>query len=231
MSVTTVVILILILLLTIWIIRTCEKHNAADWGGRWWNRLDGLNRLFCRYVHRLQADDIDLPANGGALLVSNHISGLDPLLIIASCKRPIRFLIAREEYERFGLQWLFKGIGCIPVDRRGRPELALRAAIRALHDGEVVALFPHGGIHLPHHPPKKLKAGVTRMAGLTEALVYPVRVEGVRGMGHTVLAVFMPSRARLFSHAPIECHGVETDECLQKIEDIIVNYSEAHTAR
>lgn len=226
MALTIGIILTGIAILVWLLLRKCEQHKGADWGGRWWNRLDGLNRLFCRHVHGLKADAIELPDSGGALLVSNHVSGLDPLLIIAACRRPVRFLIAREEYERFGLTWLFRGVGCIPVDRKGRPELALRAAIRALEQGEVVAVFPHGGIHLPSHPDKKLKAGVARMAEMTDSLVYPLRLEGIRGMGYTVLAVFMPSRARLYCHAPIACHELETSECLQRIAEIIVNYTD-----
>jgi len=111
--------------------------------------IDGWLRLFCRYYHRLEYEPLPLPERGPALVASNHLSGLDPLLLITASKRPLRFLIAQEEYHRFGLNWLFRAAGCIPVDRKGRPEKALRRAREALQRGEVVALFPHGrmGIH------------------------------------------------------------------------------------
>ena len=79
---------------------------------------------------------IPLPETGAAIVVCNHISGLDPLVLIAATPRPLRFLIAREEYERFGLQWLFRLGKCIPVERDKRPELAMRAALRAIENGE-----------------------------------------------------------------------------------------------
>ena len=42
-----------------WALRKCEAANVADWGNRWINRLDGLNRLFCRHFHRLGRQSIE----------------------------------------------------------------------------------------------------------------------------------------------------------------------------
>jgi 1-acyl-sn-glycerol-3-phosphate acyltransferase len=64
------------------------------------------------------------------------MSSLDPFLLLTACKRPLRFLVASEEYERPILNWLFIASGCIPVDRVGRPEKALREAFRALQQCE-----------------------------------------------------------------------------------------------
>ena len=139
----TIAILSFVILL--WLLaRQLKAAQQTDWGNIWLNYLDGLNRLFCKYYHRLQYTLIDLPAEGPALVVANHLSGLDGFLLIAASRRPLRFMIAREQYERFGLAWLFKSIGCIPVDRSHRPEKGLRAALRALENGEVVVLFPQG---------------------------------------------------------------------------------------
>lgn len=200
----------------------CARYSEVDWGSHWWQKpLDGLNRIYCRRVHHLQHEHIPLPENGAALLACNHVSGLEPLLMIAACKRPLRFMIAREQYERFGLRWLFKGIGAIPVERRGRPENALREALRALEAGEVVMIFPHGRIHLDTDPPRKLKGGVAKLAQMTGAPVIPLRISGIRAEGHTVLAVFVPSRARLKAFAPLDCASITMDECLASIAPLI----------
>lgn len=169
----------------------------ADWGRGWLNTLDGLNRIFCRRFHRLRATHLPLPLHGPALVVANHVSGLDPLLMVAACQRPLRFIIAREQYERFGLRWLLRAIGCIPVDRAASPHRALAAARRALQHGEVVALFPQGRIHLDTEGPVRLKPGILHLAKLSGAPVYPLRIDGVRGVGRTLRAVFLRSRARL----------------------------------
>ena len=175
----------------------CEAAQGANWGGKWLNRLDGLNRLICHRFPRLQHDPIRLPATGPALLVANHVSGLDPLLMIAASPRPLRFIIAREEYQRFGFAWLFRAIGCIPIERSANPRRALKATVEALARGEVVALFPHGRIHLDRNGPGTLKRGIVYLAKTSGAPVYPLRIDGVRGEGRTIIAVTMRSRARI----------------------------------
>lgn len=200
-----------------WAVKKCETANVADWGSRWVNRLDGLNRLFCRHFHRLRHDSLPLPARGAALLVSNHVSGLDPLVLIAASERPLRFLIAREQYDRWWLKWLFRAIGCIPVERSRNPTAAYAAARRALEAGEVVALFPHGRIHLDHYQPTPLKRGVALLARETGAPIVVVRLDGVRGVGRTVSAVFLRSRVRLRHHAPLHHAGQEAEALLEKI--------------
>src|SRR5256885_14840346 len=156
--------LLLLIVLVGWLLRRalaiCEAANEADWGGRWLNRLDGLNRIFCRRVHGLSNERLALPASGPVLLASNHSSGLDPLLLIAASRRPLRFVIAREQYERWWLRWLFRAIGCIPIDREREPRAAMYAARRALAAGEIVALFPQGRIYLDDEPPAPLRRGI-----------------------------------------------------------------------
>ena len=210
---------ILLAWLWFWLLCLCEAANGADWGNRWLNRLDGLNRIFCRRFHRLVHEPLNLPATGGALVASNHVSGLDPLLLIAASPRPLRFLIAREQYDRWWLRWLFRAVGCIPLERTRNPRGALEAARRALKHGEVVALFPHGKIHLDHHEPAPLKRGIALLASLTGVPIHPVRIEGIRAQGMTVTAVFIPSRACLLSFVPLHCAGQDDEHCLEELWD------------
>lgn len=207
-----------------WLNRVCEKAHEVDWGNVWLNRLDGLNRLFCRRYHRQGGDRIELPESGAALLVSNHISGLDPFLLVAASRRPLRFLIAREEYQRFGLTWLFRAIGCIPVDRSGRPEKAFREALRALDAGEVIALFPHGRIHVRHQldeEPPRLKGGVVKLAEKSAAPIYPATLSGISGEGSVIGGVLRRSHAVVRAHAPILMDDNTFDETLAHIARIL----------
>jgi 1-acyl-sn-glycerol-3-phosphate acyltransferase len=218
---TLILFLFVLVLLMTRLSRRCREAQRAEWGVAWLNWLDGFNRLFCQVYHRLPQVEIPLPETGGAIVVSNHISGLDPMLMLASSNRPLRFLIAREQYERFGLQWLFRAVGCIPVDRENSPEKAMRQAIKALRDGEVVALFPHGKIHLDSDPPRKIKAGAARLASLTGLPLVPLRISGVTGQGGVMLPVIMRGHAQIQLLPVIEVADQSPDSLNQMIQNAL----------
>lgn len=151
-------------------------------------------------------------------MVANHVSGLDPLVMVASCNRPLRFLIAREQYERWWLKWLFRLARVIPVERATNPQQAFYAARAALAAGDVVALFPQGRIQRSGELPR-FKRGAVVLAALTGVPIYPLRIEGVRGEGEVVGAVFRPSRVRVLACPPFHCHAEAAARgCLARIQ-------------
>ncbi|VAW98998.1 Acyl-CoA:1-acyl-sn-glycerol-3-phosphate acyltransferase [hydrothermal vent metagenome] len=162
-----------------------------------------------------------MPEVGDAIIASNHISGLDPLLLIAVTNRPIRFLIAREEYNRFGLTWLFRAGGCIPIDRSGNVVRAMSAVIQALQDGEIVAIFPEGIIQKEQENKKPLKRGIALLAEVTNSTIYPVHITGVRGHGHVLRGVLYPSKVTLTVGKKMTCFDDDHDECLQKLSQTL----------
>lgn len=160
-----------------------KKHNEADWGHPFTNVLDGWLRLFCKKYHRQGNAVIKLPTDKKLILAANHLSSIDPFLLIAATNRPIRFMIAKEEYNKPILHWLFKAAGCIPVDRGGRVEGAFRSAMRAIKEGELVAIFPQGGIHCEETPRIRIKQGIIKLSHLTGCSILPVRIKGISAPG------------------------------------------------
>lgn len=215
------VLLLIVFIFIYWLNIQCHKFNKADWGNVWLNRLDGLIRIFCIKYHRMADSCIKLPEKGSVILISNHVSGLDPLLLITACDRPIRFVIAKAEYERFGLKWLFKAAGCIPVDRNGRTEGGLKEAIRKLNDGEVVTIFPYGGIHVDENALPKFKRGAVLLAKSTNTVIYPVKLQGIAGLGHTLLAVPMRSNARLHQFDSVSCENIGNIDCIDLLDGVL----------
>lgn len=219
---TTVIVITVLLISLVWLIKrglhACLSARKTEWNHSWLNYVDGFVRLvFCRYYHRLEFTPIELPAQGSAIVVANHLSGLDPLLLLAASHRPLRFLIAREIYDSIWLNWLYRAVGCISVDRVKRPETALRAALRALQAGEVVAIFPQGKITLPTDPPRKLKRGSLWLAQQAQCPIYPVHIANIRGMGYVIWSVFLPTRATLTNYPPIYKIDEHTVDDLQKL--------------
>ncbi len=197
------------------------RYGRADWGGPFLNRLDGLVRVFCARFHRLECEPLPVPETGGAIVAANHLSGLDPIILAAASGRPLRYVIATEQYERRIFRWFYDQIGCIPVDRTGAPEKAFYAARRALAAGEIIVLFPQGSIRLPDDRRKPLKRGVIALAAMENVPVIPARISGVGGVGRIVAAVFIRSRARIHAGPPVLVAGRRDEEALLAIEEFI----------
>lgn len=205
----------------LWLKRLGRRYGQADWGGSFLNNLDGLMRLFCRKFHRLAYEPLPVPEKGGAIVAANHLSGLDPVILSAASSRPLRFVIATEQYRQPLLRWFFDLIGCIPVDRTGSPEKAFYSARRALAEGQIVVIFPQGRIRVPDDERRPLKRGVIALAAMAEVPVIPARISGVGGMGRLVTALFIRSSARIHAGTPIEVAGSRDEEALLAIEEFI----------
>ncbi len=211
--------------------RTGKLYNHVDWGSSFLNKIDGVFRYYCLSFHNLEFQSLDkssqqfhLPSKDGALVISNHLSGIDPFFLIAACDRPIRFMIAKEEYERWYLKWLFKGAGCIPVDRTGRADIAFRQAKRALHKGEIIALFPHGKIHLDHEQPYRVKPGIKKLAELSKVPIFVARLTGVRGQGSVFAPLFLRSNSKVIQHPNLSYEYFSEDDSLLRLGELLLGH-------
>jgi 1-acyl-sn-glycerol-3-phosphate acyltransferase len=88
----------------------------------------------------------NLPARSGALLCANHASFLDPVMLQAPFKRPILYLMDAEFYAVPRMRWFYRLFEAIPVEGPSGNVGALRHAGEALQAGDVVGIFPEGGI-------------------------------------------------------------------------------------
>jgi 1-acyl-sn-glycerol-3-phosphate acyltransferase len=137
-----------------------------------------LMRLFTGIWHGCTAIG-RLPPTGPVVLIANHPSLADPGFLIAACRRPLHFLHARECYEVPVLRHLYARAGCIPVTR-GKPDFeAVRASLRVLRTGGVLALFPEGEVAGEVGSPLRPgKLGAAYLALRGRATVVPARIEG-----------------------------------------------------
>ena len=198
------------------------QANKADWKHPVVNCIDGWMRIYCRRFQRLQFDSLNIPDEGSVLVVCNHVSGLDPMVLLTACERPLRFMIAKEEYYRPILHSLFKHMGCIPVERSGKPEIAFRQTINALKKGEAVALFPHGGIHTDEEVHKPIKAGVLKLAQLTNSAIIPARLTGIRREGDSFIPLFLRSHVRLQVFKHLSPDFIERKNAKKDLGDLLL---------
>ena len=106
--------------------------------------------LLTNTFYRLQIFGRDhVPEEGGAVLVPNHVSLIDGLLLVASLDRPVRFVVDRFYFEHPLFRHLARIMGAIPISSHGAPREileALKQAGRYLDTGELVCIFPEGQV-------------------------------------------------------------------------------------
>ncbi|MFT3779241.1 MAG: MFS transporter [Ottowia sp.] len=101
------------------------------------------------YRYRVQGEE-HIPSEGPAVLVANHVSFVDAVLLMAASPRPIRFIMDHRIFQVPVLGWLFRLAKCIPVaSQKDDPATYQRAfdeAAKVLREGDLLGIFPEGGI-------------------------------------------------------------------------------------
>jgi 1-acyl-sn-glycerol-3-phosphate acyltransferase len=131
-----------------------------------------------------------IPADGPAILASNHIGYLDFVFSGYAARdkgRRVRFLAKKEIFDKKGVGWLMRQMGHIPVDRHGAAQDSMRAAEAELLRGEIIGMFPEATIS-PSFVPRAGKTGTVRIAQATGAPLLPVALWGT----HRILTKWRP---------------------------------------
>jgi len=134
-------------------------------------------------VYRIKVLGADkVPAQGPVLLVCNHVSHVDGLLVGSSLQREIRFMMWKPYTQITGLRWLFRLMNVIPTGNKTPRETAesILLARKALQNGEAVCIFAEGAISRTGnmHP---FKRGFERIIEGLNVPVVPVHLDGLWG--------------------------------------------------
>jgi 1-acyl-sn-glycerol-3-phosphate acyltransferase len=144
-----------------------------------------------------------VPATGPVLLVSNHVSVLDPPFVGGAAPRPLYFM-AKEELFRIPLFGrLIRALNARPVRRDGSDTRALKAALAQLEEGHALLVFPEGTRGEEGQPLREGKAGVGMLAVLSGAPVVPVYVSGTGAALPRGRSLPRPSRVRVTFGPPL----------------------------
>lgn len=118
-----------------------------------------------------------IPKTGPFVLASNHVSFLDPPVLGAACPRPIGFMARDTLFKTAWLGLFMRGVHVIPLKRETGDLGAVREAMKRLHAGEVVAIFPEGGRQVSGTF-GVVKRGVGLLAESARVPILPVVVQG-----------------------------------------------------
>lgn len=159
-----------------------------------------LARILCCLFHRARWEGLEhVPPTtdpGGLVVVGNHTSGVDPLLIQSACRFHIRWMVAAEMM-RPSLDDFWRIFRSIPVSRDGSDATPLRTALRHVRQGGVLGLFPEGGIVRPPGEIRPFLEGAGLIVARTGSPVLLVWIHGTPAHREAMASVFTPSRARV----------------------------------
>ena len=141
--------------------------------------------LLIHTIHRVKTVDVErIPDEGPAVLVCNHVSYVDALVIGAASPRPIRFVMDHRIFKTPFLGWIFRTAKAIPIaPAKEDPFLMERAFIdiaEALHQGDLVCIFPEGKLTTTGEM-NEFRGGIARIVERSKVPVIPMALRGLWG--------------------------------------------------
>lgn len=142
-----------------------------------------LSWLLVHFIYRLDKRGLDnIPDDGPALLVCNHVGYVDALVISAACRRPIRFIMEAGIFKIPLLSGIFRGMKAIPVaSAKEDPQTYQRAfeiVAAELRDGNLVCIFPEGRLTADGEM-SEFRPGMMRILKETPVPVVPLALSGL----------------------------------------------------
>jgi 1-acyl-sn-glycerol-3-phosphate acyltransferase len=162
--------------------------------------------LLVKAAYRLRSEGLEhIPETGPAVLVCNHVSFVDSLVIMGGSPRPVRFVMDHRIFRIPLLNYIFRHSGAIAIaSAKEDPDLMEKAfaeVATALHNGELVAIFPEGGL-TPDGELQTFRSGIARILKDNPVPVVPMALSGLWGSFFSRIdgaAMKKPFRRGLFS--------------------------------
>ena len=141
--------------------------------------------LLIHTVHRVKGVDTErIPSEGAAVLVCNHVSYVDAIVIMAASPRPIRFVMDHRIFKTPLLGWIFRTGKAIPIaSAKDDPWLMEKSFVdiaQALHEGDLVCIFPEGKLTTTGEM-NEFKGGIAKILARSPVPVIPMALRGLWG--------------------------------------------------
>jgi 1-acyl-sn-glycerol-3-phosphate acyltransferase len=141
--------------------------------------------LLIHTIHRVSTVDVErIPEEGAAVLVCNHVSYVDAIVILAASPRPIRFVMDHRIFKTPLLGFIFRTGKAIPIaPAKEDPWLMEKAFVdiaHALHDGELVCIFPEGKLTRTGEL-NEFRGGIAKIVERSQVPVIPMALRGLWG--------------------------------------------------
>lgn len=184
--------------------------------------LYACGRVACRIFTTLKFDLHvsglhHIPKTGGVLVVSNHQSALDPVLVAVRVQRPFSYMARATLFKNKFFNWLIRSLNAFPVQLGKGDTGAMKEAIARLKAGEILTMFPEGTRTLDGNL-KPIQAGVALIVRRAGVPVVPVVVHGAYLAWPKGAKWPRGTRIRVLYGPPLLVDGLKTEEIVQLID-------------
>jgi len=191
----------LVLAVAVWAVRSWRRTRFTFFQAALWF----IDLLFTRILWRATVSGpLPVAEDEGAVIVCNHASGVDPLVIQLCTDRVVHWMVAREYNEMPVLRHAFHAVRSIPVNRGGIDTAATKLAIRLAQQGGLVGLFPEGRVNATSDLLLPGRPGAALIALRARVKVIPCYIRGIPYDGTALGSLFMAGKAHVVVGQPID---------------------------
>lgn len=189
--------------------------------------------IYIRLMYRIEIHGVEknVPDQGPALLVCNHVSYMDALILSSAIPRPIRFVMYYKIFNAPLTSWAFKAARAIPIAGKHEDSALMEKAFaevdEALAAGELVCIFPEGKL-TPDGEIGPFKAGMERILATRPVPVVPLAIRGmwasIFSRSGVINTLRLPSRIRariaVLADTPVDGATAKAVDMEQKVKSM-----------
>ena len=164
-----------------------------------------VDRLLLGLLWRMPYPRRQIPSDMGAILICNHRSSVDPCLVQAIIGKRVCHWMGAQIYSGSPfVVWAFKHLEIIPVRKTGNDTSPIKSAIRMARKGELVGIFPEGGINRSEDFMLPIRPGLVMIALKARVPIIPCYLEGSPYQDNYLKSLMTPSRVIVKMGPPID---------------------------
>jgi 1-acyl-sn-glycerol-3-phosphate acyltransferase len=186
--------------------------------GLMWVSVKAISRIVTTLMFDYRAYGLEhIPPKGGVLLVSNHQSFLDPVLLGVWLRRAVNFIAKVELFRGRAFGWFLRNMHVFSV-RRGEGDVgAVKEAIKRLQEGRILMMFPEG-TRTEDGQIRPIQPGIGMLVRRAEAAVVPAVIHGAFEAWPKGRRLFRPHRIRVMYGPPLDIGGLKGKQIVELLE-------------
>jgi 1-acyl-sn-glycerol-3-phosphate acyltransferase len=199
-------------MVALWYAGRCLRHSDY---GFWESCLYAPTYLTGRLLWRVQfTNEAPAELSGGALLVANHKSSVDPFFVQLAARRRVHWMVAKEYCDHFIFGPLLKVLQVIPTNRSGMDTASTKRAVRLTSHGRLVGMFPEGRLNHTREPLVSIRGGAALVAMRSSVPMIPLYIKGSPYRKTVWSPLIIPARVVITFGVPIypPCESEESPQ-------------------